>query len=166
MHLGADMMRAEADDALAIDEGEALPGVSEPSARRSIHSRPSGFSITSATAGSSSHAAVPGPKGVRSIRATRAVVSALSGCSDLRSPRSCRGGGAAAGGEDWRAAGPGGFNQPNGGAVVERAEPGARSIAELALEVLYRRPWVTLRTVSRKTREGRHHDCRRPMRYR
>ncbi len=77
-----------------------LPASASPSVRRSIQSRPSGFSITSTTEGSSSHAAMPGPKAVRSIRAPRAVVSALSGCNDMRSPWWCRGEGAAAGGDD------------------------------------------------------------------
>jgi hypothetical protein len=68
---------------------------------RLIHdTQRNGLSMTSTMVGSSSHAAMPGPNAVRSIRAPRAVVSALSGCSDMRSPWWCRGGGAAAGGDD------------------------------------------------------------------
>ena len=47
------------------------PVSSRPPARRSIHSRPSGFSITSAMLASSSQAAIRGPSAVRSIRAPR-----------------------------------------------------------------------------------------------
>ena len=46
-----------------------------PSPSRSSHRRPSGFSITSMTAGSSSQAAIDGPSAVRSIRAPRDFAS-------------------------------------------------------------------------------------------
>jgi hypothetical protein len=49
MDLGADMMRDQAHDALAIGGRQPLAGVGQPSGR-SIQMRPSGFSITSTTA--------------------------------------------------------------------------------------------------------------------
>ena len=55
VHLGADMMRDEPDDAFGIGwRDKRSPVSTRPPASRSIQSRPSGLSITSTTAGSSS----------------------------------------------------------------------------------------------------------------
>ena len=56
---------------------ERAPVSDSPADRRSIHSRPSGLSITSTTAGSSRNAAMSGPSAVRSMRAPRVTASAL-----------------------------------------------------------------------------------------
>jgi hypothetical protein len=50
MDLGADMMRDQAHDALAIGGRQSFAGIGQPSESRSIQMRPSGFSITSTTA--------------------------------------------------------------------------------------------------------------------
>lgn len=57
-----------------------------PSPSRSTHSRPSGFSITSITAASSSQAAIDGPSAVRSIRAPRVFASDRIGWTDKKRP--------------------------------------------------------------------------------
>ena len=76
MDLGADMVRDEADDALAVGGGQRLAGIGQARAdSRSTQSRPSGLSMTSTTPGSSSQAAIAGPSAVRSMRAPRDTTS-------------------------------------------------------------------------------------------
>jgi hypothetical protein len=60
MDLGADMMRDQAHDALAIGGRQRSPVSASPSESRSIQMRPSGFSITSTTAASSRNRAMAG----------------------------------------------------------------------------------------------------------
>jgi hypothetical protein len=60
MNLGADMMGDQAHDALAIGGDSRSPVSDSPSESRSIQSRPSGFSITSTTAGLPETARWPG----------------------------------------------------------------------------------------------------------
>jgi len=70
------MMRDEANDAFAVRRRQQFAGIADAFAKPiDPHSRPSGFSITSMTAGSSSQVAIDGPSAVRSIRAPRVLAS-------------------------------------------------------------------------------------------
>jgi hypothetical protein len=66
------------------------PVLNRPVDKRSIHSRPSGLSITSTTAGSSRNAAMSGPSAVRSMRAPRVTASALDDAVPILPPASRR----------------------------------------------------------------------------
>jgi len=65
-----------------------FPVSASPSVRRSILKRPSGLSMTSTTAGSSSQAAMAGPSAVRNIRAPRETASAVKESHHPRPRRS------------------------------------------------------------------------------
>jgi hypothetical protein len=71
MDLGADMMRDQAHDALAIGGRQPLARVGQPFGKPVDPDAPVGFSITSTTAASSRKRAMAGPSAVRSIRAAR-----------------------------------------------------------------------------------------------
>jgi hypothetical protein len=75
MNLGADMMGDQPDDPPPSAADSLSPVSASPSESRSTQMRPSGFSITSTTAGSSRNRAIDAPSAVRSIRAPRAIVS-------------------------------------------------------------------------------------------
>jgi hypothetical protein len=65
---------------------QLMPVSLMPSPSRSTHSRPSGFSITSMTAASSSQAAIDAPSAVRSIRAPRVFASERIGWTVKKKP--------------------------------------------------------------------------------
>jgi hypothetical protein len=62
------------------------PVSASPSVSRSIQMRPSGLSMTSITAESSSHAAIAGPNAVRNMRAPRVIASDRSECAPMTAP--------------------------------------------------------------------------------
>jgi hypothetical protein len=69
------MMRDQAHDALAIGGRQRLTRIGQPFGEPVDPERPSGFSITSTTAGSSRRWAMAEPSAVRSMRAPRANAS-------------------------------------------------------------------------------------------
>ena len=78
MNLGADMMRDESDDPLAILRRKSRARILKP-ARQAIEPEPSvGIEHDFDDASSSSHAAISAPSAVRSMRAPRESASALS----------------------------------------------------------------------------------------
>jgi hypothetical protein len=77
MHLGADMVGDETHDALAVISRQSLPGVSQALGQPIDPQGPSGLSMTSTMAGSSSQAVIAGPIAVRSMRTLREVASDL-----------------------------------------------------------------------------------------
>jgi hypothetical protein len=80
MHLGADMVRDQAHDALAIGGRQRSPVSASPSESRSTQSRPSGFSITSTTAGLRENGRWPAERGAQHARAARERFRLLAGC--------------------------------------------------------------------------------------
>jgi hypothetical protein len=89
MHLGADMVDDETHDALAVFRRQSLPGVAEAPVRRSIHRRPSGLSMISTMAGSSSQPVMAGPIAVRSMRTLREAASDLRETVPTAVPEVC-----------------------------------------------------------------------------
>jgi hypothetical protein len=87
MNLGADMVGDQAHDAFAIGGDSRSPVSDSPSDSRSIQSRPSGFSITSTTAGSSRTGRWRAERGAQHARAARDRLP-VSGELPPRRPRS------------------------------------------------------------------------------
>jgi hypothetical protein len=73
MDLDPDMVGDQPDDPLAVGGLSDRSAGRRPTSKRSIHTAPSGLSMTSATPGSSSRASSKGPKAVRSMRWLRDI---------------------------------------------------------------------------------------------
>ena len=81
MDLGADMVRHEADDPLAVGGGKGPARVLQPT-RQPVYPEPAiGVELTSTIEGSSRKAAIAGPSAVRNIRAPREKASEWSGAT-------------------------------------------------------------------------------------
>src|SRR5215472_8130983 len=89
MDLGADLVGDDTKDALAVFRRQSLPGSLRPPAKRSIHSRPSGLSMISTMAGSSSQASIACPIAVRSIPMPREAASELGETVPTAVPEIC-----------------------------------------------------------------------------
>jgi hypothetical protein len=87
MSLGADMVGDHTHDALAVLRRQSLPGALSPPGR-SIHSRPSGLSMTSTMAGSSSQLVIA-HIAVRTMPMLRDAASGLTRTDPIFVPEVC-----------------------------------------------------------------------------
>jgi hypothetical protein len=67
-------------------DASQAPVSASPSVSRSIQILPSGLSMTSMTAGSSSHVAIADPSAVRSMRVPREIASGRRECAPMCAP--------------------------------------------------------------------------------